>query len=148
MPAQKPAVAEISAAPRQPAHRLANAAARLAARLSPVSRAEAAPVPRPEPIPAARFARQAPAAPGGWSIQLGAFRDQGAARQAARTADSLRFVRGKPLEILPPIGRARARLYRARLLRFTAKDAESACAALRKRRIPCAVVPPVRLARR
>ena len=132
----------------RPARPLANAAAHLAARLSPVTRAEAAPVPRPEPIPAARLAHQAPAALGGWSIQLGAFRDQGAARQAARAADGLRFVRGKPLEILPPIGKARVRFYRARLLRFTAKGAESACAALRKRRIACAVVPPVRLARR
>ncbi|HZU87712.1 MAG TPA: D-alanyl-D-alanine carboxypeptidase family protein, partial [Stellaceae bacterium] len=51
------AAAKDSAPPRQPARKIAGAAVRFAARLSPVGRAEAAPVPRPEPIPAARLAR-------------------------------------------------------------------------------------------
>jgi D-alanyl-D-alanine carboxypeptidase len=151
LPAARPIAAERGAAPHRPALPVARAAARFAARLSPVTRAQAAPLPRPKPIPNARLAHAAPAAPAGWSIQIGAFRNASAARQAARTAGDLRLTRGKPLEILPPIrtARTRVRLYRARLLRFTARDAESACAALRKRRIPCAVIPPpIRFARR
>jgi D-alanyl-D-alanine carboxypeptidase len=137
--------------PARPAQPVAKAVARLAARFSPIARAEAAPMLRPKPIPVARFVRAAPAIPADWSIQIGAFRNPGAARQAARTVGSLRLARGKPLEILPPVryGNVRIRLYRARLLRFTAMNAASACAILHKRRLPCEVVaPPIRFARR
>lgn len=115
------------------------------------TRAVAARRPEPKPLPVARLTHAPRAPASGWSIQLGAFHDASAARGAARTAGGLRLAHGKPLEILPPSrhARVRAHLYRARLLRFTAKDAESACAALRRKRIACAVVPPpVRFARR
>ncbi|HJU15969.1 MAG TPA: serine hydrolase [Stellaceae bacterium] len=148
-PARRLAATERSAITTR--SRAADSAARPSSHSSPPARAEATAVPRPEPLPTARLARKAPAKPNGWSIQLGAFRDASAARQAARAAGSLRFVRGKPLEILPPTkgAKAKAHLYRARLLRLTAKDAENACTTLRRRRITCAVVPPaVRFARR
>jgi D-alanyl-D-alanine carboxypeptidase len=124
-PAKRFAAARDSVPPRQPARRIANAAVRFAARLSPVGRAEAAPVPRPEPIPAARLAR-------------------------APVAGGLRFVKGKPLAILRPVRGARDRFYRARLVRYTAKKhTRSACAALHKKRGSCAAgALPVRFARR
>jgi D-alanyl-D-alanine carboxypeptidase len=124
-PARKLAVAKDNVTPRHSARKIAYAAARFAARLSPVGRAEAAPVPRPEPLPAARFAH-------------------------ATAAGGLRFVKGKPLAILRPVRGARDRFYRARLVRYTAKKhARSACAALHKKRISCAAgALPIRFARR
>lgn len=125
----------------------------LAARPARVVRTRAVMVRRPEPkpLPVARLAHAPRIAAIGWSIQLGAFRNASAARGAARIAGGLRFAHGKPLEIVPPGRHAKARvhLYRVRLLRFTAKDAESTCAALHRKRIACAVEPPpVRFARR
>jgi len=75
-----------------------------------------------------------------WSIQLGAFRDKAAAEQIARKASQIAAVRGKPAQIVPP-GKG-DRLYRARLLRFTGKSAQAACAELRKQGIACSVVRP------
>jgi hypothetical protein len=75
-----------------------------------------------------------------WSIQLGAFRDKAAAEQIARKASQFAAVRGKPAQIVPP-GKG-DRLYRARLLRFTGKSAQAACAELRKQGIACSVVRP------
>jgi D-alanyl-D-alanine carboxypeptidase len=84
---------------------------------------------------------EAPSAGGeDWSIQLGAFRDKAAAEQIARKASQLAAVRGKPAQIVPP-GKG-DRLYRARLLRFTGKSAQAACAELRKQGIACSVVRP------
>ncbi|MGH7111889.1 MAG: SPOR domain-containing protein, partial [Stellaceae bacterium] len=114
-------------------------------------RARAIALRRPEPLPAARLVHAPRANAAGWSIQLGAFRNASAARGAARVAGGLRLIHGKPLEILSPSrhARARAHLYRVRLLRFTARNAENACIDLRRKRIACAVVPPpVRFARR
>jgi D-alanyl-D-alanine carboxypeptidase len=76
-----------------------------------------------------------------WAIQIGAFRAPSAARHAAREVAHLAIARGKPRQIL----RARAerhRLYRARLLNFTEKGAETACAEVRRRGFGCAVLPP------
>jgi D-alanyl-D-alanine carboxypeptidase len=124
--AKRFAAAKDSVPPRQPVRRIANAAMRFAARLSPVGRAEAAPVPRPEPIPAARLAR------------------------ATRAAGGLRFLKGKPLAILRPVKSAKNHFYRARLVRFTIKkNVKSTCAALHKKRGSCAAVSSsVRFARR
>lgn len=151
-PTPIPAVAHSVAPPvAAPAVAEARPAHRHAARFSRVIRARSAVARRPEPIPAARRAHARPVVAADWSIQLGAFRNARAVRGAARIAGGLHLVHGKPLEILPPArgAKGRVRLYRARLLRFTARNAESACAALRRKRIPCAVVPPpVRFARR
>jgi D-alanyl-D-alanine carboxypeptidase len=150
-PAAAPPQPRRVAARYVPARPALRPAARPVAPVPPIERARALAVRRPEPVPAARLAHARPVALADWSIQLGAFRNVGAARGAARIAGGLRLVHGKPLEILPPArgARGRVRLYRARLLRFTARNAENACALLRRRRIPCAVVPPaVKVARR
>ena len=76
-----------------------------------------------------------------WSIQLGAFRVETAAQQAARMAASLPVAKGKPVQIMQP-SKAKDHLYHARLLNFTSQEAQSACAALHKKRIECSVVPP------
>jgi D-alanyl-D-alanine carboxypeptidase len=112
---------------------LGKAASRLAAHLSPIGKAEAAPLPREQ--------RTVPASER-WSIQLGAFRAANAAEKAARVASSLPAAKGKPLQIVPPARAERDRLYRARLLNFAPQEAWGVCVALRKKNIECSVVPP------
>jgi D-alanyl-D-alanine carboxypeptidase len=102
--------------------------------LAPVSRAEAAP---------------ASAEPNeGWAVQMGAYRGQAAAERVAREVTRLGVARGKQAQILPPAGSER--LYRARLVYFTAQGARNACAELhRQQHIECSVVPAgVRVANR
>lgn len=125
-----------AAEPARPASKpspIAKAAARFAANLSPVSRAEAAPLQR-----RAADTRGVHR----WSIQLGAFRAEGAARKVALDAARQRFAKGKPMLILRPGRAGKDRLYRARLIDFTAKEASAACAGLHRLRVACAVVPP------
>jgi D-alanyl-D-alanine carboxypeptidase len=112
---------------------LSAAAARFAAHLAPVARAEAAVAPR---------AQHAAATADRWSIQLGAFHKEAAAHETARAAASLAVAKGKPSEIVESGKTAKARLYRARLTDFTPQQAQSACAALHKKRLECIVVPP------
>jgi D-alanyl-D-alanine carboxypeptidase len=110
---------------------LGNAASALR-RLSPVARAEAAPL-----------AREAPAAAGeAWAIQLGAFRGEAAAEQATLHVASLAIVKGKPHQILAPARHDPSRLYRALLLHFSPKGAQAACAELHRKGIACTIVHP------
>jgi D-alanyl-D-alanine carboxypeptidase len=109
---------------------LRTAAARLAAHLSPVDKAEAAVLPRLA-APADR-----------WSIQLGAYRARYTAEKIGRIAENLPVARGKPLQIVGPAKAAKTRLYRARLLDFTPREAEIACAELHRKRIDCYVARP------
>src|SRR5438552_2291484 len=97
--------------------------------LSPVGKAEAAPIARE-------------AAGDDWSIQLGAFRGEAAAEQAVRHVASVSSIRGKRHEILAPAKGDSNRLYRALLLHFNAKGAQAACAELHKKGIACSVVRP------
>ena len=53
-----------------------------------------------------------------------------------------RSRKGKPHQILAPARHASSRLYRARLLHFTAKGAQAACAELHRKGIACSVVRP------
>ena len=108
------------------------AALRLAAHLSPVGKAEAGTLPRP---------LRPPATAERWGIQLGAFHAPAAAEKAAREAASTSFARGKPMQVLDS-GKAKDRLYRARLLNFTPREAQAACAQLHKQKIECSVVSP------
>ena len=119
--------------PREKLGQFTKAARRLAAHLSPVAKAEAAPM---------THQLRAESAAERWSIQLGAFRVETAAEQAARTAANLPVARGKPLQIVQPSKAGKDHLYRARLLNFTPQEAQGACAALHKKRIECSVVPP------
>ena len=70
--------------------------------LAPVSKAQAAPA-----------VHVRTAAEEGWSVQLGAYRDQSAARQALRRASGLDEVSGKPQQVLAPAKSDRRGLYRA-----------------------------------
>jgi D-alanyl-D-alanine carboxypeptidase len=128
------AAAESPAAP-PPSHAkpslLGKAAARLAAHLSPVEKAEAATLP------------QQPLRPGAgerWGIQLGAFRAAAAAEKAAHEAAALPLAKGKPVQIVEP---GKGGLYRARLLNFTLSEAQSACAQLHKKHLDCTVLSPI-----
>jgi D-alanyl-D-alanine carboxypeptidase len=134
-----PAVDETEQAPPPPSRDkpgiITKAASRLAAHLSPFSKAEAAPLGHER------------AAPNGehWSIQLGAFHAETAAVKAAHAAANLAGAKGKTLQIIEPAKADKERLYRARLLNFTPQEAWSACVALHKRNIECSVVPPAGL---
>jgi D-alanyl-D-alanine carboxypeptidase len=131
-----PAVAEAepppSPAPRSKPGMITKAASRLAAHLSPFSKAEAAPLARERAAPAGDR----------WSIQLGAFRTETVAMKAAQTAAAgLGGARGRPVQIVEPTRADKERLYRARLLNFTPQEAWNACVALHKKKIECSVVP-------
>jgi D-alanyl-D-alanine carboxypeptidase len=126
--------------PREKIGQLAKAARKIAAHLSPVAKAEAAPV---------AHQLRTPAETDRWSIQLGVFRDGTAAEQAARSAATVPGARGKPVQIVQPSKGGKEHVYRARLLNFSPQEAQGACAALHKKKIECSVVPPpVRVANR
>jgi D-alanyl-D-alanine carboxypeptidase len=129
------------ARPREKLGQLTKAARKIAFHLSPVSKAEAEPI-----------AHQLRATPDAdrWGIQLGAFRLESAAEQAARSAAAVPAAKGKPSQIIQPTKGGKDRFYRARLLNFTPQEAQSACAALHKKKIECSIVPPlpVRVANR
>jgi D-alanyl-D-alanine carboxypeptidase len=121
-----------SPAPRSKPGMITKAASRLAAHLSPFSKAEAAPLMSERATPTGER----------WSIQLGAFRAETAAMKAARTAAaSLGGTKGRPVQIVEPAKADKERFYRARLLNFTPQEAWSACVALHKKKIDCSVVP-------
>ena len=131
------AAAEMAPTPSPPSHvkpgLFSKAASRLAAHLSPMGKAEAATLPV-VPRPAVASER--------WGIQLGAFHAPAAAERAAQDAARLPVARGKPVQIIDPHRAARERFYRARLLNFTPREAQSACAQLRKKGIECSVISP------
>ena len=64
------------------------------------------------------------------------------ARNLTWAVAGLPAVRGKPHQIIAPAKGDRERLYRARLLHFTGKGAQAACAELHKKKIACTVVRP------
>jgi len=118
-------------APRSKPGMISKAASRLAAHLSPFSKAEAAPLVHEHAASAGEH----------WSIQLGGFHGENAAVKAAHAAASLAGAKGRPVQIVEPARADKERLYRARLLNFTPQEAWSACIALHKKKIECSVVP-------
>jgi len=110
----------------------------------------AAPTAAPPPPPSTQTAgvsgdaagARAKANAAGWAIQLGAFKAETEAQQATRHVVGLAVVRGKPHQVLAPGRHDQSKLYRARLLHFTEKGAQAACAELHKKKIACAVVAP------
>ena len=108
---------------------LSRAASAALRHLAPVSKAQAA--------PAVHVKTEAE---DGWGIQLGAYRDQSAARQALQRLAGVAVVNGKPQQVLAPPKSDRRGLYRVRLLRFNESGARAACTALKKRKIECTVV--------
>ena len=119
--------------PREKIGQLAKAARKIAAHLSPVAKAEAAPI---------AHQLRTSAETDRWSIQLGAFRVESAAEEAARSAAVVPGAKGKPVQIVQPSKGGKEHVYRARLLNFSPQEAQGACAALRKKKIECSVVPP------
>jgi D-alanyl-D-alanine carboxypeptidase len=119
------------ARPREKIGQLAKAARRIATHLSPVAKAEAAPITRQLRTEGDR-----------WSIQLGTFSAESAAEQTARSAATVAGAKGKPVQIVQPSKGGKHRLFRARLLNFSQQEAQAACAALHKKKIECSVVPP------
>jgi D-alanyl-D-alanine carboxypeptidase len=110
-------------------------AKRVLRHLSPIGTAEAAPVPK--------VARASEAETGRWSIQVGAFAQQGAAEKAARGAlAALPSAKGHAASVVQPGASDKDRYYRARIQSFSEKDAEHACQALHKKHHDCAVVAP------
>jgi len=119
--------------PREKLGRLAKAARRIATHLSPVAKAEAA-----APVRQLRISADGER----WSIQLGAYRVESAAEQAARSAAATAAARGKPVQIMQPSKGGKDHVYRVRVLNFSPQQAQGACAVLHKKKVECTVVPP------
>ena len=106
--------------------------------LSPVSSAEAA-VPQARKTTRASHAGQAEGER--WGIQVGAFTQRaGAARAAQQALAALPWAKGKSVAVLSPGAAEKSRLYRARIVGFTAKDADRACQTLHRKHAACNVV--------
>jgi D-alanyl-D-alanine carboxypeptidase len=114
---------------------LVHRAGRAIATLSPVGHAEAATSARSE----RRISRRE-----GWSIQVGAFSQRAAAERAATQAMAVihRGARGRSVLVVAPEHARRGRLYHARIVHFTERDAQAACHALQHRHKACAVIGP------
>lgn len=80
-----------------------------------------------------------------WSVQLGAFRAKKRARRLAHAATHLKVAQGRPVRVVQP---ADGGLYRTRVANFTEAGAHTACRLLKRKNMPCAVVPTIRLADR
>jgi D-alanyl-D-alanine carboxypeptidase len=132
--AEEPAASED--APAAPVKK--GIAARAVAALSPVGRAEAAPLANSNTLRKERTNRLQH-----WSVQLGAFTHHAAAEKAVAAVAKLPAAKGKPLQILDPAKTDTERLYRARLVNFTKPEATAVCKALHKRHLNCSVVPPL-----
>jgi D-alanyl-D-alanine carboxypeptidase len=135
--AEEPADAEST--PAVPAKR--GIAARAVSALSPVSRAEAAPV--SGDAGTLRKASERVRRLQHWSVQLGAFSHHAAAEKAVASVAKLSVAKGKPAVILDPAKTDTERLYRARLVNFTKQEANAVCSSLHKRHLKCSVVAPL-----
>ncbi|HLJ63167.1 MAG TPA: serine hydrolase [Stellaceae bacterium] len=117
---------------------------RAIAALSPISAANAA---EPEPTPTKpRHHHAALRAAGndrGWSIQVGAFKRQDAARSraSATIAKLPGGHRGKTMEVVSAHGHKKT-IYEARIVHLSHKEAQAACQVLHRKHQACAVVGP------
>jgi cell division septation protein DedD len=107
--------------------------------LIPQAHAGTLPVaPRPAPTPAAQ---PAIATGGGWGVQVGAFASENLARNAASQARDLMGANAART-IVEPVGQGNARLFRARVVGLSTRNAaEQACDRLRGRGA-CMIVAP------
>ena len=121
-------------APR--AETLAHKAGRALAVLSPVSRAEAATRHAPAARHEARLLE-------GWSIQVGAYAQSAQAERAAALAlAKLPAGKGHNVLIVAPGRGAKEKVFRARIVHFSAREAQAACRLLHKTHRACAVIAP------
>ena len=139
-PTRAVATAAVSDAVERPKSGIDRVARAALKHLAPVAKAEAAAPPRE-----AREAREVPGGGEEWAIQLGAFGAERAAEQAVRKAAALGVTKGRPQQVLAPGKHDGQKLYRARLLHFTQKGAQAACAELRRRHLACSIVRPAGL---
>jgi len=103
-------------------------------RLMLIASARAAePPPAKAPPPAPRTQSAA------WTIQVGSFNAEAAARTAA--ANARRIAEGGEVRI-EPVNAGRKTVYRAQLTGLRASDAQETCTALTHRRAPCFVIRP------
>lgn len=108
--------------------------------LSPVSSAEAA-VPQVRKPTHASHSGQTDG--DAWGIQVGAFAQRAGATRAAQEAlGALPWAKGKTIAVQAPGAGEKSRLYRARIVGFTEKDADRACQTLHRKRAACNVVGP------
>jgi len=135
--AEEPTASEST--PAAPAKR--SIAARAVSALSPVGRAEAAPLAGdPGNL---RKAGERVAQLQHWSVQLGAFSHHAAAEKAVAAVAKLPVAKGKAAVILDPSKTDTERLYRARLVNFTKQEANAVCSSLHRRHVKCSVVAPL-----
>lgn len=100
-----------------------------------VSVARAAEAPRPQPQPQVQTRGHAAA----WTIQVGAFTTEAAARSAAAAAR--RVAESGDIRIDTAVV-GRKPMYRAQVTGLRASDAQDACSSLARRKSPCAVIRP------
>jgi len=113
---------------------LRHRAARAIAALSPVTRAEAAPI---HHLRAGRHNRRGAS----WSIQVGAFSEEESAERAgAKALARLPGGRHKVLQVIAPAASDKEPVFRARIVSFTERDAAKACRILHRKHLQCAVV--------
>ena len=114
-----------------------NRAARVLHHLSPVSSAEAAVPQTRKPVHASQTQGDT------FSIQVGAFAQRAGATRAAQEAlAALPWAKGKSVAVLAPNQGEKSRFYRARIMGFSAKEAERACQTLHQKRAACNIVGP------
>jgi D-alanyl-D-alanine carboxypeptidase/D-alanyl-D-alanine carboxypeptidase (penicillin-binding protein 5/6) len=132
-------VAQAAGQDTQTARRAFAAAANVISAFSPISRAEAAEVPK---AAATKVTRGSTSAQAKWSVQVGAFNQEDLASEAARHAETVSGHEG-PVSVVPSTSHGK-RLYRARLAGFgSEKQARDACNLLAKKgEAHCVVVPP------
>jgi hypothetical protein len=108
-------------------HKLAHHAAHTLATLSPIARAEAA-------MPQRRATDR-------WSIQVGAYKQQGAAARANVTALA-HLPTAEGVAIVVSTRTSRGPTFQARIVNLTEKQAGNACRVLRRAHKDCAVLGP------
>ncbi len=95
-----------------------------------VASTKSVPLPSPAPEPAAK-----PHA--GWMIQIGAFDNEGEAKQRLVKAKTVTKVLGSADPFTEPVAKGDKTLYRARFAGLEKNQAEAACKHLRRKDIPC-----------
>jgi D-alanyl-D-alanine carboxypeptidase len=99
---------------------------------------EVAPPRAAEPTPRAAEPTPRAAARSGWIIQIGAFPEEGAAKQQLSSAQKASRLVGAAEAYTEPVVKGEKTLYRARFAGFVDKDqAEAACKQLKRSDMTC-----------
>lgn len=145
-PAPQPILASAATAPVPPPGARPGVLGVLPARSvapAPPEKQAAAPqtAPAAAAVPPAPLRDRKPVAKGGWVIQVGAFPDEGQAKQRLKSAqDKAKTVLAKADPFTEPVMRGQTQLYRARFAGFDQDAAEAACKQLKRSSIACMAV--------